>query len=252
MDRWRNKVAVVTGASSGIGAAIAKDLIKAGLTVVGLARREGRVADLCKDLSADLRKKLIPIKCDVSVEKDVKSAFQVVDTKFNGVDILINNAGIVRQTELVAPDQTQPIRETLETNVMGVYYCTREAFNIMKRRNVDGHIVIINSVAGHTVPYVQGMPSFNMYPASKYAITAMTETYRREFNAHGTKIKITSISPGLVETEILGDEAKKKEVMGNVAILKPEDISGAVLYALSTPPHVQVHDLIIRPVGEIF
>lgn len=150
----------------------------------------------------------------------------------------------------MTPNNTQPIREIIETNVMGVYYCTREAFNIMTKQNIAGHIVVVNSIAGHSVPYVPGSPSSNIYPASKHAITAMTEVYRREFHSHGTKVKITSISPGVVDTEIFTDDMKN--LMPDFPMLKSEDVSSAVLYAISTPPHVQIHELVIKPLGEAF
>ncbi|CAD7079074.1 unnamed protein product [Hermetia illucens] len=247
MERWQNKVAVVTGASSGIGAAVVKDLLEAGLIVAGLARRYERMTALRNSLPAEQQSRLHPIRCDVSNEEDVKQAFGWIENNLGGTDILVNNAGIAKGGVcLITPDNTAPIREIIETNVMGVVYCTREAFNSMKSRNFDGHIVIVNSIAGHQVWNFMntGLSSLNIYAPSKFAVTAMTETYRQEFANAGTKVKITSISPGLVDTEIISDKMRDKP------ILQPEDISNAILFAISTPPHVQIHELTIKPVGE--
>ena len=193
MNRWVGKVAVVTGASSGIGAAIVVDLVKAGVIVVGLARRVQRVEELRNKITLLESGKLYAVQCDVTKEEDIKKSFEWIETKLGGVDILVNNAGIIRQTNLLSPDNTVAIKEILDTNVMGVVLCTREAFKSMKKRSVDGHIVIINSIIGHKVPYFGGeLPCTNMYPSSKFAVTAMTEVLRQELQMEGTKrTKIT-------------------------------------------------------------
>lgn len=245
MDRWVGKVAVVTGSSSGIGAAIAKDLAKAGMVVVGLARRVERVEALKDDLPESAKNLLHAVKCDVSKEEDILKTFKWVEEKFGGVDVLINNAGILRQTDLLDADNTQMLREVVDTNVMGLVLCSREAYQSMKKRSVDGHIVHINSIAGHRVV---NFPKLNIYSASKHAVTAITETMRNELRTAGTKIKVTSISPGGVRTEILPTDI----VTSDMPLLESEDISEAVLYVLGTPPRVQVHELMIKPVGEIF
>lgn len=191
MDRWSGKVAVVTGASSGIGSAIVIDLVKAGLQVVGLARRIERVEALKTQLPKTLQCKLYAFKCDVSSESDIKAAFQWVETKFGGVDILINNAGIIAKTNIVDPDNTADLQGVIDTNVMGPALCTREAFQSMKKRNVNGHVVMMNSIGGHMIPYLPFNRSYSIYHCSKFAVTAMTEVLRQEFQLLGTKVKIT-------------------------------------------------------------
>ncbi|KAJ6637276.1 Farnesol dehydrogenase [Pseudolycoriella hygida] len=251
MDRWIKKVAVVTGASSGIGAAIVVDLVKAGMIVIGLARRVEKVEELKGKIPSECAGELHSFKCDVQQEESVKAAFEWVEQTFGGIDVLVNNAGIVTQAKLVDLDNTAKIKSVIDTNIMGVYYCTRIAFHSMKKRDVDGHIIIINSVAGHKVPYNLTIPPLNMYPASKHAVTAMTELYRQEFQRENTKIKITSISPGAVRTEIMGPDTPEVEaLLKDFPMLKSEDVSASVLYVLGTPPHVQVHELIIKPIGE--
>ncbi|XP_065365176.1 farnesol dehydrogenase-like [Calliphora vicina] len=249
MERWQNKIAVVTGASSGIGIAIVKDLIKNGLQVVGLARRVERVEDIKKSLPKNLQTKLTALKCDVSNLKSVNEAFDKIVQHFGGIDILVNNAGCLKLGQLTTMNVAD-VEQVLQTNVMGVVYCTQRAFKSMKERNFNGHVVLINSVAGHkVVSSIDGStPEFNIYPPSKFAITAITEIYRQEFRGLGTKIKVTSISPGAVDTEILNDNIKS---LLQGTILKAEDIASGVLYAISTPPHVQIHEMIIKPIGEV-
>ncbi|XP_037935022.1 farnesol dehydrogenase-like [Teleopsis dalmanni] len=249
MERWQNKVAVVTGASSGIGAALSIDLVNAGLIVVGLARRVQRVEDLKRQVTKEKQRNLHALQCDVSKEEYVNKAFDWIEKNLGGIDILVNNAGIFRIGTLSEMD-TNLAQEILQTNVMGVIYCTKRAIKSMKTRNFNGHIILINSIGGHTVPNskTSNVPSYNMYSPSKFALTAITEVYRQEFNNMGTKIKITSISPGLVETEIVPEQMK--QAIGD-HILKSEDVSSAILFAISTPPHVQIHEMIIKPIGEI-
>lgn len=180
------------GASSGIGAAIVKDLIKSGVNVVGLARRKERIEELKTDIPADAKGKLYAIKCDLTQETDIKSAFEWVEANLGGTDILVNNAGIIKTMNLLDSENTSNLRETIDTNVLGVVLCSREAFHSMRRRSVNGHIIHINSCAGHKIPYFVGMyPSFNIYPSTKYAVTAMTEVMRQELQSFGTKVKVT-------------------------------------------------------------
>ncbi|XP_058835435.1 farnesol dehydrogenase-like [Topomyia yanbarensis] len=244
MERWEGKVAVVTGASSGIGAAATKALAKAGMIVIGLARRVERVEALKLELEDSIQHRLNAVKCDVSKEEDILKTFKWIEEKFGGVDVLINNAGIFRKTQLLKPDNTTQLREVMDTNVMGLVLCTREAYQSMKKRSIDGHVIHINSVAGHNASF----PGVNIYSASKFAVTAITETMRNEFRSEGTKIKVTSISPGVVKTEILPQEMLTQDI----PMLEADDIADAILYVLGTPPRVQVHELTIRPVGEAF
>lgn len=192
MEQWKNKVAVVTGASSGIGASIALELTKSGMIVIGLARRKDRIDALRAQLAQSCANNLHALHCDITSEDSVKTAFRLIEQNFGGVDVLVNNAGVLKMCNLVDMDNMAKIRETVDTNVLGLVMCTREAFQSMKRRHVNGHVVLINSILGHDTPYVVGkLPSYNMYNASKYAVTALTEVYRQEFQIFGNKVKIS-------------------------------------------------------------
>ncbi|GAB0092771.1 hypothetical protein DMENIID0001_078050 [Sergentomyia squamirostris] len=253
MEQWRDRTAVVTGASSGIGAAIAKDLVKAGMIVIGLARRVERIEALKKDLPPNLQGNLHAVKCDVSKEEEIIKAFTSIDQKFNGIDVLINNAGILRLLDLIKSDNSIPIREVIDTNVFGLVFCTREAYKSMEKHGRNSHVVHINSIAGHAVPFHHTMPSTNIYSPSKFAVTAITEIHRQEFIRSKHHIKVTSVSPGAVKTEIFPMDPKEVESkMGKMPILESEDVSASVLHVLGTPPHVQIHELTIKPFGEAF
>lgn len=242
MERWHNKLAVVTGASGGIGAACARAMIGAGLRVVGLARREAKLKELKESLPRDLQKNFILRHCDISKEEQVESTFDWIERELEGPDILLNNAGITRETELVTPGNTKKLKEVIDTNVMGVIWCTRAAFNNMLKRDVEGHVVIINSIAGQQVlNFIDVLPSFNIYPATKFAVTALTETYRQEFQLHKSKVRVTGICPGAVNTNIFPEEIHF--YVKDMARLEPSNIADAVIYALSTPQHVQVSAL---------
>ncbi|BFF92935.1 farnesol dehydrogenase-like [Drosophila madeirensis] len=249
MDRWLNRVAVVTGASSGIGSACCKDLVAKGMVVVGLARREERLQELKASLPKDQQSRFHGRKCDVSVEQQVIEAFAWIDKTLGGADVLVNNAGIAGKLQITDPDNAADLRAVLDTNVLGVSWCTREAFRSLQSRKVnDGHVVIINSIAGHIVPVMPGV-GFKMYAPSKHAVTALTEVLRQEFQQKKTATKITSISPGAVDTEIIDD--KIKEAMPDFPMLRAENVADAVTYCIQTPPNVQIHELTIKPVGEL-
>uniref|UniRef100_A0A1I8MPJ0 Short chain dehydrogenase n=1 Tax=Musca domestica TaxID=7370 RepID=A0A1I8MPJ0_MUSDO len=245
MERWTNKVAVVTGASSGIGVATCKVLAEQGMIVMGLARRVEKIIAQTRPLiSPRYQKNLHPYKCDVGNEENVRAAFAWIIEKFGSIDVLINNAGVVYNSYIIDYDNSEAIRSTVSTNILGVVWCTREAYRNMKERNFDGHIININSIVGHSLTESAGL---NIYPPTKYAVTAMTEVVRQELRTRNSKVKITSISPGEVKTKLFGENY---EYPADMPLLAPEDIANAIVYCIQTPPHVQVHEMIIKPVGE--
>lgn len=248
MERWHKRVAVVTGASSGIGASIVKYLANNGMLVVGLARRVERIEALRNAASAEARKRIHAIRCNICNENEVIAAFKEITSKFGPIAVLVNNAGILRNSSVLADGNTQDIRDIIETNILGVVYATREAFRSMKAHGGEGHVFLMNSVAGHKV--TAGNVPMSIYAPSKYAITALTEVYRNEFNHERTKVKVTSISPGFVETEIITQRIRDE--LKDFSVLSADDIADALIYCLQTPPHVQIHELTIKPLGELF
>ncbi|KAJ9585023.1 hypothetical protein L9F63_020633 [Diploptera punctata] len=242
MERWAGRVAVVTGASVGIGAAICKELVKKGLKVIGLARRVEKIEELAKSLKSE-KGQLYACKCDVTKEEDIKKAFEWVKLNLGGADILINNAGFAKVESLIE-GSAEGWRNMLDLNIYGLSLCTKEALQSMKEKGVDdGHIININSVAGHISPPVGAMA---MYSATKHAVTVLTEGLRKELVTRKSKIRVTSLSPGLVKTEM-----PSEEFLATNPYLEAENIAEACLYILGTPPNVQVHELTIIPVGQL-
>nr|XP_040125041.1 dehydrogenase/reductase SDR family member 11 isoform X3 [Ictidomys tridecemlineatus] len=196
---------------------------------------------------------LIPYRCDLSNEEDILSMFSAVRSQHGGVDICINNAGLARPDTLLS-GSTSGWKNMFNVNVLALSICTREAYQSMKERNVDdGHIININSMSGHRVP---PNSATHFYSATKYTVTALTEGLRQELREAQTHIRATCISPGVVETQFafrLHDKDPEKaaatyEVM---KCLKPEDVAEAVIYVLSSPPHVQIGDIQMRPTEQV-
>lgn len=270
MHRWVGKVAVVTGASAGIGAAIVVDLVKAGMTVVGLARRKERVELLRSRIPSGATGRLHAFRCDVADDASVAEAFEWIPSQFGPMHVLVNNAGIYKLGSLLTDGNEEVLRSVLQTNLWGLVLCTKKAMASMKRDKViGGHIINVNSVVGHQVHYRNqtARPVFNVYPVSKFGVTALNEVLRQEFNYDKLQFKVTvcayffniiiililhifvqNISPGMVKTELVGDDLDYE----TIAHLQPEDVSQAVLYALGTPSKVNVSEIIIKPIEELF
>ncbi|KAM8768002.1 dehydrogenase/reductase SDR family member 11-like [Acanthopagrus schlegelii] len=253
MDRWKGRVALVTGASVGIGAATAKELVRHGMKVVGCARDVEKIQKLSAECqSAGYTGVLVPYKCDLTNEEEILSMFAAIKEQHKGVDVCINNAGLAHPESLLN-GKTSGWKNMLDVNVLALCICTREAYQSMKERNVDdGHIININSMSGHRV-----VPSadIHFYSSTKYAVTALTEGLRQELREANTHIRATSISPGVVETEfaprLYSDNADK--AAGAYTKFKPLeaiDVANSVTHALSAPPHVQIGDILMRPMEQ--
>ncbi|XP_051814236.1 dehydrogenase/reductase SDR family member 11-like isoform X5 [Acanthochromis polyacanthus] len=255
MERWKGRVALVTGASVGIGAVVAKELVRCGMKVVGCARNVDKIKELAAECkNAGHSGVLVPIKCDLTKEEDILSMFATVKVQHKGVDVCINNAGLCHPEPLLS-GKTSGWRNMLDVNVVGLSICTREAYQSMKERNVDdGHIINLNSVVGHFVPPVS---DGHFYAGTKFAVTTLTEGLRQELREAKSHIRATSISPGVVETEfgyrVYSQEPEKvKMLYSQHKNLSGGDIAEAVLYILSAPPNVQIGELKITPVESPF
>jgi len=250
MERWKNRTALVTGASIGIGAAICRSLVQHGMIVIGCARSKDKIDALSNDFAKQgLPGKLIGYKCDIGNDKEIDEMFDWINKYHSGVDVCINNAGFSVKDSLLEIS-AQDMRDMLNVNVVGLVLCTKNAVKSMIARGVnDGHIFNMNSMSGHRLTGI-----LNFYAATKYAVTALTEGFRKEL-VEKTKIRITAISPGLVETEFLGrafeDDAMAKSIFSRCeAVIKASDIADILLFSLASPPNMQIHDVLVRPTGE--
>lgn len=236
---------MVTGASSGIGAAVARALAAAGMRVAGCARRVDRLRELAAEI-ASAGGELVPIEVDLRDTAAIERAFEHVRRAVGGVDVLVNNAGLGHQAPLLS-GATEAWREMLEVNVLALCVCTREAIADMRRRGVDdGHVIHISSMSAYRVP-----PGSGIYAASKHAVRALTEGLRQELRTEGSRIRVSSISPGFVETEFAEiyhrSPERARETYSRYKVLEPGDIATAALYLLAQPAHVQIHDILMRP-----
>nr|CAI5855754.1 unnamed protein product [Callosobruchus analis] len=228
MDRWAGKVAIVTGASSGIGEATAERLVERGMTVVGVARRKDRLDALAQRTNGK-KGKFYPIQGDVSKEEDILNVFKWTRDNLGPVHVLINNAGVVCESGI--PDgKTEDWLKTFNVNVIGLCMATREALRDMTNHKIDGHIFNINSITGH---YILGVPKVEIYTATKHCVTTLTESMRKQMAMQKLKIRFTSISPGVVDTEIIATSREKlgedvHDILNDdTPMLKAEDIADA-------------------------
>lgn len=246
MDRWVGRVALVTGASSGIGRAIASRLVEHGLIVVACARRLELLQEL-KSTHASDKGRLIPIKCDLRKEEEILSMFQRIEEEVGGVDICVNNAGIGRLSSLI-DGLTEHWKEMLEVNVLASCICSRETIKSMRERGVDdGLIVNIGSIAGHKYNCENRV---GFYGSTKKALISISEGLVSELATAKSRIKIMELDPGLVETEILERSVGKAtldHIFESIEVLSVNDIADCVVFALSAPPKVTVSTLIIQP-----
>jgi len=246
LEHWRGKVSLVTGASSGIGLAVAQQLAAAGMKVAVCARRIDRLRAWEDSLPADAE--AMAIEVDLRDETQITAMFARIREAWGGVDVLINNAGLGHKAPLMNGD-TDHWRDMLEVNVLALCVCTREAISDMRTRGDDGHVVHVSSMAAHRIP-----PGSGLYSASKYAVRALTESLRQELRAADSGIRVTSISPGFVETEFAENYHRSAEAArktySRYKVLDAADVANGVEYILSQPAHVQIHDLLMRPTAQ--
>ncbi|XP_024215425.2 farnesol dehydrogenase [Halyomorpha halys] len=240
MERWNNRVAVVSGASEGIGEAIVRRLAAEGMKVVALARREA----MLKEIEKEMADKKLYVKghiCDVTDDDQVRTAFQWIEDNVGPVSVLVNNAGVLKVkplTELEISD----MRTVVDTNLTGLLETTIHGLRSMKKNGIDdGHIININSIHGHRVV----SPAISVYIATKHGVTVLSETLKTELGEKKSKIRVTSVSPGAVITSMNRWMIEERPSM---RYLEAKDIVESVIFALSAPANVNVSEIIVEPV----
>ncbi|MCX5774397.1 MAG: SDR family NAD(P)-dependent oxidoreductase [Fusobacteria bacterium] len=237
------KTVLITGATSGIGKATALLLAKSNYRVIAWGRDQEKLELLAQELShgtSDFMVKKVDV-CDASlVEQTIKTLIE----QSIRIDFLINNAGLAKGLQKL---HTQPLKhfdEVFDTNVKGLLYVTKFIVEDMVKRD-QGHIINIGSIAG-----IHAYSNGALYCASKSAVATLSDGLRQDLV--DKNIKVTNIQPGLVETpfsevRFLGDSVRAKSVYQGIESLKPEDIASTILYAMQTPPHVQIAEINIMP-----
>ncbi|XP_077973149.1 dehydrogenase/reductase SDR family member 11-like [Styela clava] len=253
MERWLGKIALVTGASSGIGKATVESLVKYGMKVVACARNLQKLEESSRTWNEKGPGEVLPLRCDVTSEKEVIDMFCKIKEKYGVLHVCINNAGLSHPAPLLSGTLAE-WNSMISTNILGLCLCTREAVKLMEEGGVDdGHVIHLNSMSGHRVPsnYSNG----HFYSATKHAVTALGHGLRNELLAKDSHIRVSCISPGLVETEFsyrmyhkTPEQAKK--TYSSIQCLTSEDIAEAVIYALSAPARVNVCDIHVKPVEQ--
>jgi NADP-dependent 3-hydroxy acid dehydrogenase YdfG len=250
------KVAIVTGASRGIGYATSLALSKAGIRVAVGARRLDRLQELRKQILKNSDKGKIGVgeeeifiqrKLDVTSKSDCDSFVDTVVKKWGRIDILVNNAGLM-PLSYFKNCKVKEWEQMIDVNIKGVLYCTSAVIPYMIDKK-SGHIINLSSVAGRIV-FAGG----SVYCATKHAITALSEGLRKELSPE-YNIRVTCIEPGAVATELLEtitDESMSKfiEASKNMERLQSEDVANAILYTIQAPAHVNVNEILLRPTSQ--
>ncbi|MCM3703263.1 SDR family oxidoreductase [Paenibacillus macerans] len=242
------KVAIITGASSGMGAATAKLLAQHDIKVMLAARREDRLQQLQEEIRSAGGEASYKVT-DVTSRNDVEALAEATIQTFGQIDIMINNAGIM-PLSFFRHLKVDEWERMIDVNIKGVLYGMAAVYKHMEERN-EGHIINFSSIAGHIT-----FPSSSIYSATKHAVRVLTEGMRTELGAK-QNIRTTLISPGAVETELYGTITDDSiypvlEKLGSKdwQQLDPDDIANTVLFAIQQPANVTINELIVRPTSQ--
>lgn len=234
------RIALITGATSGIGKATAIAFANTGIDLIICGRRQERLDSLQEYLSKKVR--VTTLKFDVSNKVEVTNAIKSLPDEWEQIDILVNNAGNAHGLSPIQDGNTDDWDAMIDINVQGLLYVSKIVIPGMVARQ-SGHIVNLSSVAGKYT-YANGA----VYCASKAAVEALSEGMRLDLTQHG--IKVTNIAPGAVETEFSlvrfkGDKEKADKVYEGFEPIQPEDVADAILYAVNTPARVTIADIVL-------
>ncbi|WP_316772360.1 SDR family NAD(P)-dependent oxidoreductase [Pedobacter frigiditerrae] len=241
------KIALITGASSGIGEACAHIFAQQGYHLILLGRREDRLEKIAHHLATKYAIEVKKIQADVRDKENINYVLETLPAVWKNVDVLINNAGLSRGLDPIDKGDTDDWDVMIDTNIKGLLYVSKVVTNWMVAQK-KGHIINIGSIAGKEV-YANG----NVYCATKHAVDALNKAMRIDLLPHG--IKVTGIHPGAVETEFSivrfkGDEGRAKKVYVGFEPLIADDIADAIWYAVSRPAHVNINDMLIMPTAQ--
>jgi NADP-dependent 3-hydroxy acid dehydrogenase YdfG len=237
-------IALITGATAGIGKATAAQFAKNNYNIIITGRRKERLEELANQLIQQYNVKVLSLNFDVRNLKEVENAIASLTNEWKNIDVLVNNAGLAVGLGTIQNGLIDDWDRMIDTNIKGLLHITRNIAPIMIE-NGKGHIINIGSIAGKEV-YANG----NVYCATKHAVDALNKAMRIDMLPQG--IKVTAINPGMVETEFSivrykGDEERAKNVYKGLEPLSAEDIAETIYWAASRPAHVNINDIIITP-----
>jgi NADP-dependent 3-hydroxy acid dehydrogenase YdfG len=243
----RDKIVLVTGASSGIGAATAAEFARHGARLLLCARRVDRLQTMEAELRDAGSPDIFNFELDVRHADAVRAALGALPEAWREIDILVNNAGLSRGLKKAYEDDIQDWEEMIDTNIKGLLYVTRAVVPGMVERG-RGHVINLGSIAGH-VAY----PGGAVYCATKAAERIFTDGLRIDLN--GTPVRVTSVDPGMVQTDFSkvrfhGDESRAAKTYQNVDPLQPEDIADVIVWSATRPAHVAIQTVVLTPVAQ--
>ncbi|MEH2002985.1 MAG: SDR family oxidoreductase [Nostoc sp.] len=247
MTSLENQIILITGASSGIGTACARIFAGAGAKLILAARRLERLQQLADTLSKDFRTEIHLLQLDVRDRNAVESAISTLPPAWANIDILINNAGLSRGLDKLHEGRFQDWEDMIDTNVKGLLYLSRYVVPGMVSRD-RGHVVNLGSIAGH-----QTYPGGNVYCATKAAVRAISEGLKQDLL--GTRVRVTSVDPGMVETEFSkvrfhGDSERANKVYQGVTPLTADDVADVIFFCVTRSPHVNINEVVLMPVDQ--
>lgn len=241
-----SKIALVTGATSGIGEATAMIFAENGINVIITGRREERL-NILKNKLESMNVRVLTLCFDVRDEEEVNKNLKNLPAEWKEIDILVNNAGLAAGLSTFQEGDTDDWNRMIDTNVKGLVYVTRAISPGMVERK-RGHIINIGSIAGKEV-----YPNGNVYCATKHAVDAITKGMRIDMLPHN--IKVTQVSPGAVETEFSivrfhGDKNRADKVYEGFECLVAQDVAECIWFVASRPAHVNINDMIVMPTAQ--
>jgi len=242
-------IALITGATSGIGEATAMLLAKNNYNIIITGRRKDRLDILQEKITAETNSEVITLNFDIRSLQQNEAAINSLPEEWQNIDVLINNAGLAAGFNLIQEGVIEDWERMIDTNIKGLLYITRLISPKMIARGT-GHIINISSVAGK-----ETYPFGNVYCASKHAVQSVTKGMRIDLLKHG--IKVSSVSPGAVETEFSlvrfnGDKNKAKQIYKGFTPLNAQDIADTILFIVTRPKHVNIDDVLIMPTDQAF
>ncbi|MFH2143782.1 MAG: SDR family NAD(P)-dependent oxidoreductase [Bacteroidota bacterium] len=237
-----NKIALITGATSGIGRATAIKLAEIGIDVIITGRRTRLIGELEKEITTKTKSRALALSFDIRDNEAVIKSIDRLPSDWQNIDILVNNAGLAVGLDPINSGNIEDWEIMIDTNLKGLLYITRKIVPAMIGRK-SGHIINIGSIAGKEV-----YPNGNVYCATKHAVDSLTKAMRIDLLKYG--IKVSQIAPGMTETEFAkvrfnGDAMKAKQVYEGFEPLIAEDVAEAILFAVTRPSHVNINDMVI-------
>lgn len=244
-----NQIALVTGATSGIGEATAYILAQNGFNLIITGRRKERLIRIKEQIESDYSSKVIALSFDIRNFDATKIAIESLPNEWKNIQYLINNAGLAAGLSTLQDGDLNDWERMIDTNIKGLLYITRIISPGMVERGV-GHIINVSSIAGK-----ETYPMGNVYCATKHAVQSLTKGMRIDMLPHG--IKVSSVCPGAVETEFSlvrfhGNQAKADQVYSGFTPLEAKDIADTILFILTRPDHVNIDDILVMPSAQAY